>query len=118
MIQKRYDMKQEISVVSVEDFIESNLKSCPKCGVKKDISLFGKDPYTKDGVRPTCKKCRNKTAKEYYLKRKQYYKEYHLTVRGESIAERIAGMLKDFDSQKKFQILKEVESIIVNDCLL
>lgn len=35
------------------------MKFCTKCKKEKDISLFGKDSYAKDGLKHNCKECVN-----------------------------------------------------------
>jgi hypothetical protein len=44
-------------------------KVCSMCKVEKSIVEFGKKTSSKDGLNYYCKKCNNKTSKEYYEKR-------------------------------------------------
>ncbi len=36
------------------------MKTCSKCNIEKDESLFGKRSYSSDGLRSECKECRSK----------------------------------------------------------
>ncbi len=49
-------------------------KKCTKCKKIKEISLFNKSVYRKEGTRAQCKECERKQAKEYYKKNSQPYK--------------------------------------------
>ena len=40
-------------------------KKCTKCGEVKDTSLFYKNKQSKDGLYPSCKKCKKKYQKSY-----------------------------------------------------
>lgn len=42
------------------------MKTCVKCGEKKDLELFAKGKNYKDGRRGTCKKCHTAYVKKYY----------------------------------------------------
>jgi hypothetical protein len=41
------------------------VKLCIKCGIKKDITEFGKDSNRKDGLFVYCKSCRRESGKRY-----------------------------------------------------
>ena len=41
-----------------------SFKKCCKCHQEKELSLFGKDLSTKDGLRYNCKECANKCSRE------------------------------------------------------
>lgn len=46
------------------------MKTCLRCGEKKNKSEFHKDSNCKDGLKPYCKKCRQKETKKYREKNK------------------------------------------------
>jgi len=39
-------------------------KRCPRCGETKQITKFGRDKYTADGVNAWCKECRREESKK------------------------------------------------------
>jgi len=41
------------------------MKKCSKCKVEKELDKFGKDKYTKDGLRYYCKQCATIKSKEW-----------------------------------------------------
>ena len=49
-------------------------KKCPKCGVEKSVDKFYRYKRKKDGLRCYCKKCVDKSRKEYDVKNKEKYK--------------------------------------------
>lgn len=51
------------------------MKECSKCNTVKQFSEFHKDLRNKEGVVPTCKKCRAIYRREYYLKNKERERE-------------------------------------------
>lgn len=51
------------------------MKICSKCKIEKDESLYYKDKYTKDGLLPFCKACRDK----YGIENKEKLAEYRHT---------------------------------------
>lgn len=68
-------------------------KICPKCKLKKSIIDFGKDSYTNDGLKSSCKKCHQKydsqpkvkLMKKHYqesLRGKQMKDKYHYSPEG------------------------------------
>lgn len=42
------------------------MKTCPKCGVEKSLSLFNKNRNRKDGVSCYCKECVQANSKQHY----------------------------------------------------
>lgn len=48
---------------------------CPKCGVRKLKSEFGKDPRRKDGLRPWCKRCHNDATADWRRRNPDRQKE-------------------------------------------
>lgn len=48
-------------------------KVCTKCNEKKLLSEFYKDSNQSTGLRPDCKKCKNKIIKEYVVKNRDLY---------------------------------------------
>jgi hypothetical protein len=42
-----------------------SIKKCSKCGVKKDLSGFHRDPTKSSGFVSHCKDCKNKSSKSY-----------------------------------------------------
>lgn len=57
------------------------MKTCTKCGQTKDISCFGKNRRTKDGIHWLCKECAKKASGAYYAahaeKCKAHQKAYY-----------------------------------------
>lgn len=59
------------------------MKTCNKCNLKKDLSLFYKDVKAINGVRTICKSCENLTKIEYRQldsskqRRREYEKKYY-----------------------------------------
>lgn len=51
-------------------------KKCTKCKEKKDIELFYKDNYKKDGLSSSCKKCHLKLQRENKEKRGLYINKW------------------------------------------
>lgn len=51
------------------------MKTCTKCGVEKDISLFCKGKKYKDGYRNVCKRCHTDYMMSYYRKNPDKNKE-------------------------------------------
>ena len=41
------------------------MKVCSKCKVEKELSEFSKDKHKRDGLRPSCKVCKNKQNLDY-----------------------------------------------------
>ena len=60
-----------------------NTKICTKCGAELDLSLFGKDKYSKDGFTSCCKEC----YKRYHQDNKEHKRQYYQDNK-EHIAER------------------------------
>ena len=62
-------------------------KICCRCKQEKDISLFGKDKKSKDGLTYPCLSCKNKSARESEKKnpekKKQRSKEWYHRVKAE-----------------------------------
>ena len=56
-------------------------KICSKCGEKYPIENFGKDKSKKDGLRPSCKICKQKTDKVYREKNLEKVKKIDLEYR-------------------------------------
>jgi len=53
-----------------------NIKFCTKCKIKKELSEFGKNKSTKDGLTHWCRKCVNKYREENKEKIRKYG-QYH-----------------------------------------
>lgn len=59
------------------------MKTCPKCGVEKQLIDFCKNKNAKDGHACWCKSCKSECNKEYYsrpenkARRDEYRKEYY-----------------------------------------
>ena len=51
------------------------MKTCTKCGNKKELSDFHKDKHNPDGLTYSCKECRNKRYNEFYSKNPDKVKE-------------------------------------------
>lgn len=51
-------------------------KTCATCLQSLSIINFGKDKTCKDGFRYSCKQCRNKSARDQYSNRKDYWITY------------------------------------------
>ena len=51
------------------------MKKCFKCKIEKDLSEYGKDKYTKDGLTYRCKNCRNSQYNDYYKKNPEKQKQ-------------------------------------------
>lgn len=64
------------------------MKQCAKCSIWKDVSLFGNQKASPDGLRIWCKQCDNEHAKQYYQKHRQermaYGKKWHKETYDES----------------------------------
>lgn len=50
-------------------------KICKKCNINKDVTLFNKSAYRKEGTRSYCKECERKDARAFYKQNSQPYKE-------------------------------------------
>lgn len=53
------------------------MKTCGICKENKDLSFFGKDKRSFDGLYYACKKCKNDLSKKHYLNNKEAIKERH-----------------------------------------
>ena len=58
-------VRKVLSVEPARSKIFTMTKTCTKCGMDQPLSAFGKHKGCKDGLRPTCKACRNSYYKEY-----------------------------------------------------
>jgi hypothetical protein len=56
------------------------MKTCTKCRISQDITCFSKHRISKDGIHTWCKKCMNKSKKEYYQANRKRMKEYERAV--------------------------------------
>jgi hypothetical protein len=57
------------------------MKVCNKCGVEKELSLFGKAKTNKDGRRHACTPCRVEMHREKRQANPEKHKEYHKAYR-------------------------------------
>ena len=75
------------------------MKTCTKCNIEKDLSLFGIDKSNSDGYRYHCKECRTAKDRERYhaspeivkernLKRKDWRKAYYSSDKGVEVSRR------------------------------
>lgn len=67
------------------------LRVCSKCGVEKERDCFNKDSSNLDGLYPSCKECRKKRTRKYYLENKEQIiaksKSYRKTKNGKRARE-------------------------------
>lgn len=54
------------------------MKKCSKCKTVKDSEYFHKENKSKDGLKSSCKHCRNNQYKEYYKNNKEHKQEYYI----------------------------------------
>jgi len=54
------------------------MKNCPKCGLEKPLSEFGKYKASKDGLNRVCKKCSTKQSIESYKRNPNTKRKYNL----------------------------------------
>ena len=68
------------------------VKTCSKCDVEKELSLFNRDKAKASGYRSWCKECDNASAKAAYLNnvegRREKRKTYYYTNREQEIQKR------------------------------
>lgn len=52
------------------------MKVCKKCNISKELSEFGVENKSKDGLKSICKECRKIESKERYSNNKEYFIQY------------------------------------------
>lgn len=80
----------------------TNIKKCSKCGIEKDLSLFGKYKKSKSGYKSWCKECHNKNNKKYREKNKEKNKEYFKEWREEN-----SDYLKEYNKEYQREYQKQ-----------
>lgn len=79
------------------------MKVCTRCKTEKELSLFGKNKRTKDGLSVWCKACCSEHGKQQYEKSKDrvlaYQKEYRL-----ANADKIRGVKKSWKAKNKEKV--------------
>lgn len=59
---------KELTIKKAEKVNILSLKTCSKCNIKKPLTEYSKNVYSKDGVRPNCKECSTSQDKVYNAK--------------------------------------------------
>jgi hypothetical protein len=79
-------------------------KTCPKCGVEKDFSEFGRNNTAKDGLQFWCKLCRKEHREANREKISARRKEYHKANR-----EKVIAKLKEHYKANREEILAKMK---------
>lgn len=85
------------------------MKECTQCGEVKAIDDFYKNSRMADGHLNKCKKCFSLYKKEYWVKNKEYLKQYKRRHRKEN-AEHYRNYAKEY-REKNIESIKEKEKI-------
>lgn len=70
------------------------VKNCSKCGVEKQLNLFGKTKKSKDGYRGQCNSCRNSYLKYWSSKNKEKRRDQKYRTRYGTSIEAYNDMLR------------------------
>ena len=88
------------------------MKRCSKCRKDKLVSCFDKSITMKDSLQGICKTCKSKINKEYRLKNKEYFKDYHENYYDKNREEIIRiQILNNKRRRNKFPIIKVIDSV-------
>ena len=100
-------------------------KTCPKCGIDKELDEFYKDQTRRDGLQGHCKECDKQRHKQYYethkKEKKQYDKQYYKTHREGTIEHQKQynkthrEEIKQYGLKKRYNIsIEEFNQMLVN----
>lgn len=72
------------------------MKICSACKIEKELSLYGKDKHSFDGLTSACKSCRKLSMAAWTARNKSYYKQKHKEWKEKNPIEWAAHKKKDY----------------------